>query len=105
VLPRTRVRAAAAARCAAGCLRDAQRPRLTCALHARLALQGARQGFALAFAGALSVLPCVSTKAAMDILQSYSEPVTGSAKVRIAGGCRGARDCARERRAHHTLRR
>ncbi len=44
--------------------------------------QGARQGFALAFAGALSVLPSVSTKAAMDILQSYSEPVTGSAKVR-----------------------
>jgi hypothetical protein len=65
----------------------------------RLAFQGARQGFALAFAGALAVLPCVSTKAAMDILQSYSEPITGSAKVGAAGtACEGA--C--EPHAHNT---
>jgi hypothetical protein len=44
--------------------------------------QGARQGFALAFSGALLVLPCVSASAALEILHTYSEPITGSLKVR-----------------------
>ena len=45
-------------------------------------LQGARQGFALAFAGAVVALPCLSAKTALDTLHTHSEPVTGSAKVR-----------------------
>ena len=44
--------------------------------------QGARQGFALAFTGAIAALPCLSAKVALDTLHTHSEPVTGSAKVR-----------------------
>ena len=46
--------------------------------------QGARQGFALAFTGAVAALPCLSAKAALDTLHTHSEPITGSAKVRPA---------------------
>jgi len=43
-------------------------------------VQGARQGFALALTGALTVLPSVSGEQAVTILLENSEPVTGSSK-------------------------
>ena len=67
------------------CVALAAAPRAGC--HSRLTpcprCQGARQGFALAFTGALSVLPTLDTKAAIEMLHKYSEPVSGSLKVSV----------------------